>query len=346
MVHATHPAWMENGAMIELRNDRLKVGFPELHPLARCSIAFQRTLRVPDDNQDYPLPAGLGRFPLHAVDGFEVPAAWREHGGVFLPMYQSEALWIALNTAYPRYPMALKIAAGKINAISGLPWTDALQDDPQDYVVIPEQPWLDGFNVADGVIRQFVAAPLGAGLTAEEQITGEAAWGGLQFVVYPMKAEVYRKRVERARTVDVTYGDYLDVPMFCRRSTEEMGLAPGGRITQTIAEDPWGLDVWDTQVRSRCFVHLLNSGHYRALTGQPPPTTPMTAKTYRDAGLPWFDFYQEGKTLRGSKVLARLDGLATALHKRRQSLDGNAPIVIAKTIELGKRAQAVRDGVF
>ena len=47
--------------MIELRDDTLCVSFPEVHEKAHCRIAFQRTLRVPDDNQDYPLPAGLGR---------------------------------------------------------------------------------------------------------------------------------------------------------------------------------------------------------------------------------------------------------------------------------------------
>jgi len=72
--------------MIELRNDTLHVSFPEVHEKAECAIAFQRTLRVPDDNQDYPLPAGLGRFPLHAVDDHRVPDHWREDGGVFLPM--------------------------------------------------------------------------------------------------------------------------------------------------------------------------------------------------------------------------------------------------------------------
>ncbi|WP_419617553.1 hypothetical protein, partial [Thiolapillus sp.] len=40
---------------------------------------------------------------------------------------------------------------------SGEPWSNGLSDDPQDYAVIPEQPWLDGFNVSEDFIRQFVA---------------------------------------------------------------------------------------------------------------------------------------------------------------------------------------------
>ena len=120
----------------------------------------QRTLRIPDDGKIYPLPAGFGRFPLRHVDDYKdtVPAPWTERGGVLMPMYQSEALWIRFST---RYPFAVKVAAGKINAVTGDPWSRDLQADPQNYLVLPEQPWLDGFAVRKGVIRQFVAMPLG-----------------------------------------------------------------------------------------------------------------------------------------------------------------------------------------
>ncbi len=82
--------------------------------------------------------------------------------------------------------------AGKINAVTGEAWANPLAHEPQDYVVVPGQPWLDGFAVSRGMIRQFVAMPLGAGDTAEEQLTGTAEHGGVQIVVYPMKAEVYQ----------------------------------------------------------------------------------------------------------------------------------------------------------
>ena len=38
--------------MIELKNDSLVFSFPEVHPDARLTIYFQRTLRIPDDGQD------------------------------------------------------------------------------------------------------------------------------------------------------------------------------------------------------------------------------------------------------------------------------------------------------
>ena len=57
-----------------------------------------------------------------------------------LPMDQCEALWISFSASYP---FTVKIAAGKINAISGEAWTEELQSEPQNYLVVPEQPWLE-----------------------------------------------------------------------------------------------------------------------------------------------------------------------------------------------------------
>ena len=105
--------------MITLEHHHLVIRFPEVHPHAMARISFQRTLRIPDDGNDYPLPPGMGKFPLHHVEDFEakLPEVWAPRGGVFLPMYQSEALW--LNFDSPRdYPIALQIAAGKVKPVT------------------------------------------------------------------------------------------------------------------------------------------------------------------------------------------------------------------------------------
>lgn len=327
--------------MIELIGDELVVSFPEVHPDARNSVSFQRTLRVPDDNQDYPLPAGLGRFPLRFVDDHPVPEHWKGHGGVFLPMYQSEALWISLGGSYP---MAVKVAAGKISAVTGSRWSNSIGDGPQDYVVMGEQPWLDGFSTAPGVVRQFVAMPLGQGYSAEEQITGKAEWGGLQLIFYPMKAEEYQRRFETHLKIGES-SELLDV-VFCKSPLVEMSLAPGGRIRQVIEEDPYGLDVWDTAVSSRCYVHLLNSLAYGQIAGEAPPTQPITPAQYAAAGVPWFDLYSDGNALQGSSVLAHLAGIATKHFQNGKTLPHNKPIAIAKTLQLNAPNRAVRDGTY
>ena len=129
----------------------------------RTSIDFQRTLRLPDDGNDYPLPPGLGSFPLRQVEGRTI-----------MPMYQAEAMWMSFDVSYP---VALKIGTGTINAANGEKWSEGLRNAPQSYVVLPEQPWLDGYCVEKGIIRQFVAARLGDGYTAEEQLEGSQEGG-------------------------------------------------------------------------------------------------------------------------------------------------------------------------
>ncbi len=75
-----------------------------------------------------------------------------------------------------------------------------------------------------------------------------------------------------------------------------MGLTPGGRMRQEIYEDPFDLDDWDMENKSRCFVHIANSLIWRAITGEVPPTVPFTAKEYTKYGLPWFDYYSDNST--------------------------------------------------
>ena len=335
--------------MIELKDDALEFSFPEVHPEARLRVEFQRTLRIPDDEKTHALPPGLGRFPLRHVDdaGERVPAAWLRRGGVMLPMYQSEAMWLNF-TARSDYPFALKVAAGKVNAATGEDWEDGLHRGPQDYLLVPGQPWLDGYAVEKGVIRQFVAMPLGEGYTAEEQIHGTAEFGGVQLLACPMKREVYERKVARARpsaSLDLASVRICEAPAEVARP--DMGLAPGGRMRQEIYEDEFELEDWDQRHRSRCFVHLTNSLVWRAITGQAPPTTPPTAKEYTDAGLPWFDYYAaDRKALEGSGKLAELESvLEKAAREGRVGLPENEAVEGERVVRIRERERAgVRDG--
>lgn len=317
--------------MIELIHDGLKFAFPKVHPEAQCTIGFQRTLRIPDDDKMYPLPPGLGRFPLRHVDDFaaQAPKQWLERGGVMLPMYQSEAMWICFSG---HYPMAIKIATGKINAVSGKPWKDKLHRKPQDYVVVPGQPWLDGYCVEKGVIRQFVAMPLGLGVTAEEQITKKAEHGGIQIIAYPMKREAYKRYFESRKALYVRES----CCSVCQPSSGYgMGLAPGGRMKQDIYEDEYKLDDWDLKHSSRCFVHICNSMVWHQITAEQPPTTPPTAKEYTEAGLPWFDYYGDQQlSLMGSAELKKLKSVAQFSKKQGPLLPENQAVNCQKVIKL------------
>lgn len=344
--------------MIELKKDRLLFSFPDVHPDAKLEIGFQRTFRIPDDGKTYPLPPGFGYFPLVHVDDHarRVPADWLDRGGVMLPMYQSEAMWLyfipqPVSRRNTSYPFAIKVAAGKINAVTGKTWSDPLNEKPQDYMVAPRQPWLDGFCVAKGLIRQFVAMPLGAGYTAEEQLTGKAEHGGLQIVAHPMKREVFERRFPEVDYVDSCLMDF-DAPMAGSvkyRASASMGLAPGGRMKQQIYEDPFDFDDWDLSQRSRCFVHIANSLVWREITGRQPPTTPPTAKEYAKARLPWFDYYSDTPALEGSKPLKGLKSVAElGAEKGDVPLPENESVTPETVVKLRSKLgrDEVREGRF
>jgi hypothetical protein len=327
--------------MITLQGDSLTFHFPEVHDHAETAIHFQRTLRIPDDGKHYPLPPGLGSFPLRHVEDYaaRVPADWRERCGVMMPLYQAEAMWISFGGGYP---CAIKIAAGKINAVSGNAWKPVLDASERDYVVVPEQPWLDGFCIAKDVIRQFVAMPLGSGYSVEEQVTGKAEHGGLQIIVYPIKKERYeailreREKEEREFARSSRRAFHTAAYALCA-PTAAMGLAAGGRMKQQIYADPYGIDAWDQSVSSRCFVTLVNAVQWLEVTGEAPPTRPPTAADYTNAGLPWFDYYAADlETLAGAPALTLVKSVAEmAADKGEQPLGPDGEVNPATVIALG-----------
>lgn len=305
MTHSKH-------SPIRICKDHIQFG-PE-----GAQVRFMRTLRIPDDGKKYPLPPGFGSFPIRRVHDYldRVPEEWRERGGIFLPMYQREAMW--LNFSCPSWrPRALQLGVGKVCAITGARWTGTLSAKKQNYMVIPKQPWLDGIATGKGTIRQFVAMPLGMGYTVEAQVTGEEVFGGLQLKMYEPKQGRFPKNpppqaAPRMRCAAAPSQSAPPSP--CAPGSmggSSMGLAAGGRMKQKIYQDHYGLETWDRGNTSRLYVHLVNSQMWREITGEEAPRSPVTAKEYERTGLPWYDIYDEGVgALEGSEALATVKSVS------------------------------------
>ena len=281
-------------------------------------VQFVRTLRLPETGV-HPLPPGLGEFPLRRVEDHAetVPAEWRKHGGVMLPVYLREAMWLSF--AGTTEPAALQVGVGKVCAVSGQPWRNRLTRDPQNYLVLPHQPWLDGINSGTGTVRQFVAVPLGMGATVEGQVTGEETWGGVQLQSFPLtapalarwRAEEERRRSARAYAIGGNEGVYGAAPgaLFgappapggpppapggpAPRSAPRMGLGVGGTMRQEVYRDDRPASDWADTPAGRVFVHLVTPPEWRRITGKPAPPSPVDRAQYTAAGLPWFDYYDQ-----------------------------------------------------
>jgi hypothetical protein len=279
-------------------------------------VRFMRTLRLPETGT-HALPPGLGEFPVRRVEDYadSVPEAWRARGGVMLPVYLREAMWLGFGGS--QEPAALQVGVGKVCAISGRPWSARLHRDPQNYVVLPRQPWLDGINSGKGTVRQFVAVPLGLGATVEGQVTGEEVWGGVQLQSFPLTArrlaewrEEQRVRAEQARAAAPplqAYGAMPAAPMSAApppapggaptggppRRAAAMGLGVGGSMRQEVYRDDRPPGSWAEEPSGRVFVHLVTPPEWRRITGEAPPPSPVDRAAYTRAGLPWFDYYDQ-----------------------------------------------------
>ncbi len=197
---------------VVIEHDSIRIG-------RHTTISFNRTLRIPEDGKDYPLPAGFGRLPILSVADYAdtVPRGWLHDGGFFIPLYQKEALFLEFE-GKEWQPSTAKVAVGGINAITGDAYDEKIRTHKQDYVVIPEQKWLDGINCGEGRVGQFVAMPLGQGYTIEEQVTDEAKFGGFQLAVFESKEgrfpeedpEVVEQRLENhKRQMMLAFRDHV-----------------------------------------------------------------------------------------------------------------------------------------
>ncbi|ROW08042.1 hypothetical protein VPNG_06109 [Cytospora leucostoma] len=332
-------------------------------------ISFRRTIRVPDNDQIFKLPPGLGSFPLFKVQDYaaRLPKEMVDKGGLFFPMHQMEAMWISFESTAP---FMIKVCCGGVNAISGEHSNESAGTQQrrskrsqegtsiQDYVVVPSQPWLDGVAVKPSVVRQFVAMPMGHGYSVEAQVTGEETVGGLQLEVTPALCEAkdrprpptpsgnfcfYIKTLTgRTYTIKCSPDDTIDSIMtgiqnilgippdqqrlrFAGRQLEldktladyhiqegstlhlilrlrgggpppdqhELGIAAGGMIEQDIHKDKHPPETWVRGLTLTIPVQILNSSAFRHVTGTEPPPCPIDAKTYAEAGLPFFELYEE-----------------------------------------------------
>ena len=109
----------------------------------------------------------------------------------------------------------------------------------------------------------------------------------------------------------------------------------------------YGIDVWNQLSRARVFVHIVNSELWRDITGEAPPVTPVTARSYSNAGLPWFDLYDESAVtiaptgaLAGVKSVKEIDATKSTL-----PLQDDEPVAVPAVKKLfWKHQVAVDDG--
>ncbi|KAI0203059.1 hypothetical protein F4808DRAFT_458281 [Astrocystis sublimbata] len=203
-----YPKWMQEKTGL---SHSVAVGRSDLSSL---QVSFMRTVRVQEGRTSYKQlpPQGFGTFPLFNTQPYydQLPSEAASKGGLFLPMYQSEAMYIAFD-GQPSEKFAVRPFIGGVNGVSGKRLSSiengkSAAVHKQDYIVAPEQDRLDGVSVSPGVVNQFVAMKMNpeskekvarrypeasrlertnTGGTVEWQITGKDELGGIQLQIIP-----------------------------------------------------------------------------------------------------------------------------------------------------------------
>ncbi|AOG03025.1 hypothetical protein [Bosea sp. RAC05] len=337
---------------VGLKNNRLIFEFPEIHPDAVLEIDFHRTNRLPEDAHVHSLPPSLGSFPLrdiHDLPKDKIPANWLKRGGIVLPMHQTEAMWMSFHSP-GGYPMAVKVCVGKVNAVTGKPWSEDLAfGDDQDFMQVPGQMWMDGICIGKGVIRQFVAMPLGQGYTVEGQVTGKEDHGGLQILVKPLLPAHFTKvpKLPRRASYDSSFAvmasgfDEPGVLFSAAPSSDGPSLSPssfkvGSPLRAMASVDatmrspaPRKLDMGLaaggqmkqeiyvspiepqhwSAAKSRCFVAIANAESWADITGTNAPALPESYATHVSKGGKVFEVAETGHALEGGAPLKGVKSL-------------------------------------
>ncbi|KIV92177.1 polyubiquitin [Exophiala mesophila] len=208
-----YPDWMQSHTGF---SHSVSVGRENIPSL---QIYFMRTVRVEANEKNHKPPIGLGTFPLLNTQPYrdQLPPGVAAKGGLFLPMYEMEAMWMSFECKVNE-KFAIRPFLGGVNGISGqsfvsrLHSSESITSDKQDYIILPEQRRLDGIAVSPGIVKQFVATkmtplpkqqhrtssfgnpktrsddtetPKREGQTIEWQLTGKDEVGGIQLQIIP-----------------------------------------------------------------------------------------------------------------------------------------------------------------
>ena len=78
---------------------------------------------------------------------------------------------------------------------------------------------------------------------------------------------------------------------------------------------------------------MVNSVQWMAVTGEPPPTEPPTAKQYTQAGLPWFDYYRsDAEAVAGAEKLKEVASMAQISKEKGNMLPENETLDVCSVM--------------
>jgi len=157
-------------------------------------ITFHNVRRIASENRVHEAPTRNEQLEVLPVGMYSEVFA-DDMNGVFIPMKLDSALRICFESRekHSHNPYMIRIYAGKVNVISGR--TDFEKGDScvQDYIVVPDQKFIDGFALNHEKARQFLAPQQGPGFSFDwpwqQARDGKPVFSSLRFEITPFEFE-------------------------------------------------------------------------------------------------------------------------------------------------------------
>lgn len=201
--------------------------------LGTLRITFQRSVKL-----DASAPAGrlqsYGRLPIAAMSDTLS----------YVPVREEEAVWLGLETSGGAAALRVVVEGmAMVDAITGAAARSDFITEPQNYVVVPSQQWLDGMMVGPSCAKQFVRVA-----TSDIHVQVRSFHFTTAFLA---RADAH----EQVRTPHPEAGAMCDRP---------------GHAQQRIERDPYGVAAWAARTL-RHAVQLVSVEEFESLAGQPGP---------------------------------------------------------------------------
>lgn len=113
-----------------------------------------------------------------------------------------------------------------------------------------------------------------------------------------------------------------------------MGIAPGGFIKQDIRKDTYDSVIWLRDLTFTVPDQILSTQMFKEVTGSEAPPCPINAQTYANAGLLFFDLFEETPSdISGADAFAPLKSV-NEMETAQGLVTGQEPMVAPRTVKL------------
>ena len=151
-------------------------------------------------NRSWQVAVEPGNRPAAPFKAMAPIASWQatkstveDQGDVYLAAVAShDAFWLGFEADEDLY-FGVTIDFNGRNALNGRQgWSDALESEPQNFLLIPDQPWFDSIAGSNGTFEQLLPQ-----VDPEVRPMSFASSGEIHLVIYPIEADALQTPLEQ-----------------------------------------------------------------------------------------------------------------------------------------------------